>query len=508
LKERFEDTVSRFADRPALILPDLSIYSYKEMNARANRLTYFLKEQNLRKGDRIGIALEKSWLTYALMMACWKTGIIYFMIDPRNPKSRIENIIDQCQPGLVFLEKQTQQELNLKENFVIIADPDALDLTKFSELNPNNNDQLTGADPAYIMFTSGSTGSPKGAIISHGNLLNFISWSKDQYQFDENDRFTNVNPIYFDNSVFDVYSSLFWGASLVIFPHGILQSPKAIAELIYLSKATIYFSVPSMLIYLMTMKVASPETLGSLENIIFGGEGFPKPKLAQLMKLLGTQVKYHNVYGPTECTCICSSYQVMPEDLADTSGFAPLGSMAKNFSYSILDSDQKAVSVGEIGELYLMGPCLGLGYFNQPQETEKAFVKNPLKTEFTERAYRTGDLIYLSPKDGKIYFAGRKDTQVKHMGYRIELDEVQSGLLKIAQINETIVFQKKKDDFSQIIAVISLLKPMTVAEIKMAAALHLPKYMIPDKFIILESLPKNANGKLDRKSVVTKFSEN
>src|SRR5262249_31131391 len=167
---------------------------------------------------------------------------------------------------------------------------------------------VAGSDPAYIMFTSGSTGVPKGAVIGHDNLLHFIGWTQTQYDFTPDDVHTHLNPLYFDNSVFDIYSTFFTGGELVPFDWNSLQDPAALAGRVRAMRCTVWFSVPSLLMYLQVMKVATRSHLGTLRKIVFGGEGFPKPRLKQLFDELNPAAELHNVYGPTECTCICSSY--------------------------------------------------------------------------------------------------------------------------------------------------------------------------------------------------------
>jgi len=163
-----------------------------------------------------------------------------------------------------------------------------------------------------------------------------------------------------------------------------------------------------------------------------GGEGYPKSKLKELYDCFHPRVGLVNVYGPTECTCICSAYEISAVDFSDLDGYPPLGALIPNFSYAILNDRDEAVPPGETGDLCLSGPCVGLGYFNDHELTQKAFGQNPLNTLFHEWTYRTGDLVRLSPDDGKIHFVGRKDNQIKHQGYRIELGEIEHALGRVS----------------------------------------------------------------------------
>ncbi len=263
---------------------------------------------------------------------------------------------------------------------------------------------IDGPDPAYVMFTSGSTGVPKGVTISHANLLNFIRWTQEQFQTQPADVFTNLNPLFFDNSVFDIYASLFAGASLVPCTAAMMRRPREVVARIEALGCTVFFSVPSLLIYFQTLKLIERSSFPTLRTILFGGEGYPKPMLAKLQATLGDRVELLNVYGPTECTCICSAYRITDADLANQSGYAPLGRLIPNFSYVLLNEAGTLVEPGTAGELCLGGPCVGLGYFGNPEQTARAFIQNPTHDTFIDRMYRTGDLVRFDPTRRKAVF--------------------------------------------------------------------------------------------------------
>ena len=344
------------------------------------------------------------------------------------------------------------------------------------------------------MFTSGSTGFPKGALMSHGNVLNLISWGQTTFNVRPEDVFTNANPIYFDNSVFDFYTSLFSGACLVPFLTETVKDSRSLVAAVNEAKCTIWFSVPSLLVYLLTTKALKSTDFTSLSRIAFGGEGFSKPKLKQLYDLFGNRIQLFNVYGPTECTCICSSYLISEKDFENMNELAPLGYMAPNFGYEILPFDETKEEYGELG---LTGPNVGLGYYNDEERTSKSFVQNPNK-QFYQRIYKTGDLVE-KRDDGYIYFKGRIDNQIKHMGYRIELEEVESAINSLKYINETgVIYRRISNDLGYIAAFVSVNDHKTDLEIAEELEKILPVYMLPKKIIILDALPKNRNGKIDR----------
>jgi D-alanine--poly(phosphoribitol) ligase subunit 1 len=365
---------------------------------------------------------------------------------------------------------------------------------------------IAGTDAAYIMFTSGSTGFPKGAAMSHVNLLNFIQWARSEFSVSAADVFTNVNPLYFDNSVFDFYASIMNGASLVPFDAATMKDPYRVLQAIDELRCTIYFSVPSLLIYFQTLKMITPSSFAHIRSIIFGGEGYPKTKLKDLFQCLHPRVELVNVYGPTECTCICSAYRVSETDFKDLEGYPPLGGPIPNFSFRILNEKDEPTATGEVGELFLGGPCVGLGYFNDPELTQRAFGQNPLNLYYHERLYRTGDLVYRSKEDGKIHFAGRKDNQIKHQGYRIELGEIEHALCRIAGVDEAVALHTTRDGISLIVAVVGSGNGLNATAVHNEVSKIVPAYMVPGRVDVLERLPKNPNGKIDRSLLKSRYS--
>lgn len=502
--DAFQMAVEAHRGRPALVWPE-HVVTFGELDETSDRVAHFLRQQGVRKGDRVCIRLEKCTLTYSLMLACLKIGAPYFVVDPSNPAVRVAHILAKCMPKLIFSAREPSLAPSGYE--VIAVDHQNqfafLDDAAGTPIKPRAD--VTGSDPAYIMFTSGSTGFPKGAVMSHANLLNFIQWARGEFSVTPDDIFTNLNPLYFDNSVFDFYASIPNGASLVPFDSAIMKDPYRVLQQIDELRCTIYFSVPSLLIYFQTLKIITPGVFGHVRTIIFGGEGYPRTKLKGLFDCVHPRAELVNVYGPTECTCICSAYRVTEADFAEPDGYPPLGGPIPNFSFLILDEEGETVAPGETGELYLGGPCVGLGYLNDPELTDKAFRQNPGNRLYHERMYRTGDLVRVSPQDGKVHFVGRKDNQIKHQGYRIELGEVEHALSRISGIDEAVALHAVCDGVSLIIGVVASRDGITPDAIRREVAQMVPGYMVPGRVNVLDQLPKNANGKIDRKLLQTRY---
>jgi D-alanine--poly(phosphoribitol) ligase subunit 1 len=486
LSLKFQTIVQQHAEKTALWFAAHNAVSYAELNALANQIARYLLAQGVAANDVVCLTGTKSLLTFASMLACLKLGAVYAILDPDSPPERLRKILATCEPKLV------------------IANDCSNEFSRYDNTDLPQTAQVTGAHPAYIMFTSGSTGFPKGAVMTHANVLNLIAWSQTTYSLAPSDVLTNVNPLYFDNSVFDFYSALFTGACLVPFTKDEVRDPQLLVEKIAAANCTLWFSVPSLLMFLQTMKATDGHNLSSIRRFVFGGEGYPKAKLKQLFETYPNS-EFFNVYGPTECTCICSSYQLCAADFVELQGLPPLGQIANNFAYLILNDEGQRVPTGEAGELCLLGPNVGRGYYNDPERTAASFVQNPYNHKYQELMYKTGDLVRLNPADGKLYIAGRKDNQIKHQGYRIELEEIEAALACLDYVAEAAALHSNHNGLSRISAVITTREEFSDEQIRADLKRFLPAYMLPSAWYREAALPKNANGKVDRRQLAAKY---
>ena len=507
LADEFEQVVRAHRSMPAIRFDASSTISYDELDHLSNQVARFLGDRGVGKGDRVGICTDKHLAPYAVALAAIKMGAVYFALDPDNPAARLEKILRQCDPALVFTDSSLP--VGGFEDRQIVCEPSrtALPFAAPFESGVIALPEVDPSDPAYIMFTSGSTGVPKGAVMSVGNVLNFARWAREEYAFGPDSVHTAVNPLFFDNSVFDFYSTFFSGGSLVPFDAATMADPAAIVERIERMGCTVLFCVPSLLMYLQTMKLARRETLGSLETIIFGGEGFPKRRLRPLFEEVGARACLINVYGPTECTCICSSHVIGEADFDDLDGLPPLGALTAGFAGYILDGDDEVVPE-EVGELCLGGPGVGLGYVNDPDLTRAAFVDNPAQGADNERIYRTGDLVRTDRDTGLLHFVSRMDLQVKHQGYRVELEEVQLAMASLDRVDEAVALQRRDRAGSQLIGIVASAEGgLNAKELKKELRGLLPPYMIPAKIHVIDCMPKNRNGKTDRRELARQYTE-
>ena len=451
---KFRKIVETKKNKIAIKIDDSNYYTFKKLDFISNSIADQIIKKKIKINEVIVIEAKKKLETYAAIIACLKVGCPYVLIDFSQPISRVKKILLRCEAKICL-------SYGDKKNFIFQSFKKSLILNNLKFLDKNfikvhkRSEKVVSSTPAYIMFTSGSTGFPKGAIITHQNILNFSLWAKDEYNLDDKDIITNVNPLYFDNSVFDIYSSILNGIKLIIFNQTETSEPLKLIKKILKNKCSVWFSTPSLLIYLINYKLITKNNFKHIKKIIFGGEGFPKNKLKELMKILGKNKRFYNVYGPTECTCICSSHEVTEKDFKANSNYITLGNISNNFQFEIIDSKFQRVQKGKVGELLLLGPNVSLGYVGQEDITKQKFIQNPFNKKFKDIGYRTGDYVYQEKKSHQIYFVGREDSQVKHMGYRIELNEIEIAINNIKGIKEAVVFYKREAISGKIISVVA-----------------------------------------------------
>ena len=300
-----------------------------------------MEKTQISKNDVIAIGNQKSVRLFALMLASVQTGIIYTNIDSSAPAIRTIKMLEKAKPKIFFTDEINSTTEEIKKQFIVIHNQSI----SFDSLKISNHStrSLIGSDPVYIMFTSGSTGFPKGAVMSQHNILNLVNWAQEQYNFSSDEIFTSLNPIYFDNAVFDFYASLFNGLSLAIFKQDELKNVHEIIPKVEKMNCTSWFSVPSLLVFLLTMRSISKDSLPKLKRILSGGEGFPKAKLKSLYDLVHPQIELHNVYGATECTCICSSWKISDSDFENMNELPTLGFLAPNFSHALKSRENNSL---------------------------------------------------------------------------------------------------------------------------------------------------------------------
>ena len=494
----FSAVVNRYGSNNSLCF-EKECLTFNEIDAYSSRIANYFFNIGLKNHDVIAISASKEFTTYAIVLACIKSGITYSFFDPSAPLYRLEKQFTRLNPKHIIEHKnQIRSHFNGTFNFLEVSQIISESDLQSSEID-FNTEYISDSTIAYVMFTSGSTGEPKGASISHRNIINFIDWIKKDIGVSEVDKITGLNKLFFDNSIFDFYATFFTGASLYPVKDEILNDSVRLFNYLDQHRMSIWFSVPSLIIYHLTVSPDKCEAFKNFKKIIFGGEGFPKNNLKKLWKIANT--KLINVYGPTECTCICSSYEISDNDFKheNMDKLAPIGDICHNTDYIIIANGVECQNE-EVGELYIGGVSVGYGYWNNNDLTSEKFVQNPRHSNYIDIYYKSGDLVYLNNHD-TLEFVSRADYQIKHMGYRIELPEIENVLQTSKKIYEACAVYKKQEMSGQ--GLIKLFYSGSLSEKQVLDYLteKLPQYMIPRSIIRLKSLPKNNNDKIDRKAL-------
>ena len=486
------------ASAPALILGEASL-CFGELRALAQRCAATLAAHGVVQGEVIALQLPKRRIAYALLLGCLQLGAPYVFIDPKHPPARTGRIVSQLRPKLLFtVSRDGENPFGAMVKLANTDDESWLGTELHTAPSP-----AAGTDPAYIMFTSGSTGEPKGAVIPHRGVLSLIDWAKEMVRASPGERFTNINPLHFDNSVFDIYCGLFNGAALMPIETSEITNPALWIKVIRAGKASVMFAVPTLFLILDQLGLLTPQALPELRTFLFGGEGYPIGKLREFHTRFADRARLINVYGPTETSCICSSIAVTPDMLAGPdSTFPPLGTMHADFEHAILDDQHRPVPVGQPGELWIGGPCVGLGYYANPQETADRFRQDPRQDCHRAIFYRSGDHVREDDR-GLLWFQGRVDNQVKIRGHRIELEEIDLAVQSIADVERAISVVLAGIDGDEIAVGYVARRTVLATEVVERCKERLPPYMCPARVIQLDELPRNANGKIDRKAVRT-----
>lgn len=481
---------------PALIFAD-GVCSFGELKGFAERCAAALSGRGVVRGDVVALQLPKRRIAYALLLACLRLGAPYVFLDPKNPPERTTYAVARLRPKLLFSEIDTINPFGEKLTF---SDADHESWLAEFERIPDVAGSRIATDPAYIMFTSGSTGEPKGAVIAQQGVLSLMQWARTMIGDPARERFTGINPLHFDNSVFDIYCGLLNGAALVPIETSEIANPATWVKTIRAARATVMFAVPTLFLILDQLGLLTPKSLPDIRTFQFGGEGYPIGKLREFRNRFAGSVRLINVYGPTETSCICSSIEITPTILtAPDSEFPPLGGMHPDFTYAVLDDREAAVPRGQAGELWIGGPCVGLGYYANSEETAARFRQDPRQSNYRATYYRSGDRVR-EDEQGLLWFQGRVDNQVKIRGHRIELEEIDLAVQSVPDVQRAVAVVLAGTDGGELAVAYMASRAVATEEILSVCKQRLPAYMRPVQAVQFDELPRNANGKVDRKA--------
>ena len=511
LQSYLDDGCRAHPEKPALVDDQRSI-SYGELHRDADRIARCLVESGVRRQDRVVICMKRSARVVLAILGVLKADAIYVPMDAKAPIERLLKVVRDCRPSAIICDEAALPVLDGAKAQM----PSVRRLVVFGARNeaageiprlwweetppgpaPPRHYSNIDADAAYILYTSGSTGSPKGVTISHLNVINYIEWAVEYFGISGEDRILGTAPFHFDMSTFDIYTALKAGATLCIAPERLLLFPGKLLDLIEKEGVTLWKGVSSLLMYLSSTGSLKEGRIPTLEKILFGGEVLATKHLMNWMNCYPTK-RFYNVYGPTESTGISACYQV-DKPPAAASEPIPIGKACSNTEIFILTEENQRAGVGEAGELCIRGSGLSLGYWDDEEKTARAFVRNPLGCTQHDRIYRTGDLARLR-EDGEIEYLGRKDFQVKFMGYRIELFEIEQAILAQDNIHQAAVvlcdsYSSEVPELVAFVAGPSLVDPDSIIE---ELGRVVPVYMLPKRVIPMSEIPLTDRGKTDR----------
>ncbi|NOT35076.1 MAG: amino acid adenylation domain-containing protein [Candidatus Eisenbacteria bacterium] len=493
--------------------------TYAELEAQSNQFARALTARGVKLGDRVGLWLPKSPAALVALWGAMKAGAVYVPIDPGAPPARAGLIARDCELAALVsrLDRRAELEQALADGpslrAIWLADataaeaPSELDVagtplrawaslaTEDSSPPPN---PASPDDLAYILYTSGSTGEPKGVMHSHRSGLAFPTWAAAAFGLTHEDRISNHAPLHFDLSTFDVFATATAGACVYPVSAKLASFPAAIAKLYAKERLTVWYETPSSLALMMGRGGLASLDLSAVRVLLFAGEVMPPKHLRELMQLM-PGARFANLYGPTE-TNVCTCYEASSLPIGDSS--LPIGTPSCGDRAHVLDEQRQPCAPGTPGELWVSGPTLMRGYWGRAELTARtlAEIESPAGPV---RTYRTGDLVR-EREDGKLEFLGRRDHQIKTRGYRVELGEIETALLSHADVAEAIALAIPDDEVTNRLKALVVLRPATTldeATLKQHCARSLPRYMVPEWIEFRSEFPRTSSGKIDRRSL-------
>ena len=485
--------------------------SYGELEEQSNRVAHVLLDSGVERGDRVGLYLDKSLESLVGIYGIMKAGATYVPFDPQAPTARLGYIAGNAEIRVLLTggEKTDLWEellaaapgvdtlvvLNAAEKGVEAphARVELLAETALGAASVEPPDVTqSDSDLAYILYTSGSTGEPKGVMLSHRNALAFVDWAVHELSVTSADRLSSHAPLHFDLSVFDLYAASHAGAPVVLVPPRAALFPVEAARFIEDEAISVWYSVPSALTMLATRGALAPGAFPGLRTILFAGEVFPMKYLLRLMDLL-PHTRFYNLFGPTE-TNVCTWYEVPRYAEGGAPAAIPIGRAISEVEAFAVDEDGARVAPGEVGELYVRGPTVMHGYWGDAERTARTLFE-----ENGSRVYRTGERVR-EDEDGDLLFLGRRDAQIKSRGYRIELGDIEAALYEHPLVLECAAFAVPDELVTnRIRAVVATREPVAEGELVEHCRSRLPRYMIPETFEFRDELPKSSTGKIARK---------
>ncbi len=442
------------------------------------------------------VYLKKSISCIVCFMGAMYSANPYVPTAYDMPANRIQKIVDSLQGrGHIITDAnglETLKTMDIPETISIHIYEEIIKTEADNVLVEKTLSSAIDTDPIYIMFTSGSTGAPKGVTVPHRGVIDYAMWVAKTFGIDKTSVLGNQAPFYFDNSIFDIYSCLLTGAKMVIIPETLFMFPVKLPEFVRDNDITTIFWVPTVMINVANSGVLSEIELPKLENVVFCGEVMPNTQL-NIWRKAQPHCTYANLYGPTEISDVCT-YYIADRPFKDSDPL-PIGRACENMRIIILNEQNEIAKTNEQGEICVIGTGVSLGYWNNLEITQKAFMQNPVNPYYEERIYRTGDLAFIDD-EGLIIYLGRKDNQVKVKGNRIELGEIENAAMCVDGVKGACaVFDEDKQ---QIVLFVESQTDFKLRKMNLELKKYIPNYMLPSGLIVMNKFPHTANDKIDR----------
>lgn len=492
--EYLENTAVKFSNKTAVICEEKNI-SWQELLLSAKKIGSAISAKSEVRMP-IPVLAEKGIDTLAAFFGTAYAGCFYVLVNPQLPKSRIEQILSVLGSKYIITDNENRELAEAVAQNSEILFIEEMMKSEISEPSLESiRNQALDVDPLYANFTSGSTGVPKGVLVSHRSVIDFIDVFDETFSISENDIIANQAPFDFDVSVKDIYSALKTGATLVLVPKELFSAPAQLLDYLCDNKITTMIWAVSALCLITTFHALDYKVPETVNKILFSGEVMPMKHLKEWQKHLKNAM-FVNLYGPTEVTCNCT-YHIIDNSREYENGI-PIGQAFKNREVFLLDeSNNRIVSENSTGEICVKATSLALGYYNNPEQTHKSFVQNPLNDKYIDIIYRTGDLGKYD-SDGNLVFQGRKDFQIKHMGHRIEIEEIEKAMENCDGIERACcVFDGQKSKLYGF-----YVGNIDKKELHKRMKETLPVFMIPGALRNVDEMPLTKNGKIDRKKLL------
>lgn len=493
--DMLEETTEKYGDKTAFA-DSAQRVTYSEVVSLAGTIGSALASEGTAR-RAVAVLVPKGVKELISFFGVVYSGNFYVPIDTEMPVDRALLIFQTLNPVRVIVDENTcgmdlgrYNDLKIRYEELTAGEKDAALLYDIRK-------RAIDTDPVYALFTSGSTGVPKGVIVCHRSIIDYAGWCVSTFDLNAETVFGNQTPFYFSMSVLDIYATIRSGATLFVIPKVLFTFPVNLLEFLNENRINTIYWVPSALCLITKFNMLSAVELPYLKKILFAGEVMPTKHLNLWRKYLPDAL-YANLFGPTEITDI-GIYYIVNREFRDDEP-VPIGNACRNVDVFVLDEHNRPITkAGVAGELYYRGSYLAHGYYNNWDKTNEAYVQNPLNTAYPEMVYKSGDLVQWN-EYGELVYVSRKDFQIKHMGYRIELGEIENAAGAFPEVDRcAAVYDSQKDD----IVLFYEGKKCEEEKLREFVKKRLPVYMVPQKLIKIAKLPLNENGKIDRKGLLS-----